>query len=100
MPNVIVTARLWVKDAHFAHFAHFEAFEVRAFQIMARHGAEIVRIEQDHAQVLRDGPHETHVLRFPSREAFDAYRVDPELLEMSNLRAACILRTEVSLHQE
>ena len=38
--------------------------------------------------------------RFPSREAFDAYRVDPELLEMSNLRAACILRTEVSLHQE
>ncbi len=55
MSGLVVTVRLWVKEARFSEFADFEA---RAFEIMAQHGVEIVSIVQDHAQTLSDGPHE------------------------------------------
>lgn len=93
MNRVIVTAKLWVKDGRFAEFARFEN---KAFAIMARHGARVVRIEQNH-QATDDVPHEVHVLDFPDNERFEAYRSDPELQALAGEREACIAKTEVDL---
>ena len=94
MPCLVVTVRLWVKEGQFSEFADFEA---RAFEIMAGHGVEIVSIVQDHAQTLSAGPHETHILKFPDSAALEAYRADPALLALADLRNACIARTEIAI---
>ena len=96
MPSLVVTVRLWVKDARFSEFADFET---RAFKIMAHHGVEIVSIVQDHAQTLSEGSHETHILKFPDSAAFEAYRADLALLALSDLRDACTARTKIAIQQ-
>lgn len=40
-------------------------------------------------------PFEVHVLRFPDRAAFDAYRADADLLALAPERAAVIARTSL-----
>ena len=94
MSGLVVTVRLWVTDARLSEFVDFEA---RAFKIMAHHGVEIVSIAQDHVQTLSDGPHETHILKFSDSAAFEAYRADPALLTLADLRDACIARTEIAI---
>lgn len=38
---------------------------------------------------------ELHVVRFPSTDAFDAYRQDPELGSLRGQRERCVLATEI-----
>lgn len=96
MPSLVVTVRLWVKDARFSELRTSKRV---LSKIMAHHGVEIVSIVQDHVQTLSDGPHETHILKFPDSAAFEAYRADPALLALSDLRDACTARTEIAIQQ-
>lgn len=92
LKRVIVTAKLWVRDGRFEAFA---AFEEKAFVIMARHGAKVLRVDQNHS--ASDGSaHEVHVLEFPDMDSFDAYRSDPALVALADQREACIAKTEVA----
>ncbi len=73
----------------------FERFETSAFAIIARHGGTLAR-----RLALRDGlgsdaPNEMHVVTFPSREAYESYRSDPELAALAALRARAIVRTVI-----
>jgi uncharacterized protein (DUF1330 family) len=73
----------------------FERFEKSAFVIVARHGGTLAR-----RLALRDGPgsdapNEMHVVTFPSREAYESYRSDPELAALAALRARAIVRTVI-----
>jgi uncharacterized protein (DUF1330 family) len=68
----------------------FERYEEHAFRIMKRYGGKLehrVRCGQVEA------PDEVHVVSFPDEEAFERYRVDPELAALRELRTACISET-------
>ena len=75
-------------------FEAFERFETAAFAIMETHGVKVLEVVKTHA-ALDGAPHEIHRLAFPSRVAFEAYRSDPELLALGDLRESCIAKTEV-----
>ena len=90
-PHIVVVG-LWVARGREEDFARFEAL---AFSIVARHGGSLQR-----RLALRDGaasdtPDELHIVTFPSREAFEAYRADPELMSLAALRARAIVRTVI-----
>jgi uncharacterized protein (DUF1330 family) len=62
---------------------------------MSRHGGRIER-----RIALQDGlgaspPDEIHVVTFPSRTAYEAYRDDSALASLAALRARAILRTVI-----
>jgi hypothetical protein len=74
-----------------AERAAFDAFEALAAGVMARHGAAIER-----AIAIPGTPErEVHVVRFPSAAAWEAYRADPELGGLRELRARAISATEI-----
>jgi uncharacterized protein (DUF1330 family) len=90
-PLVLVVG-LWIAPGR---DVEFDSFERAALAIVARHGGSLMR-----RVGLRDGlgsnpPNELHVLMFPSREAYDRYRDDPELTALAPLRARAILRTVI-----
>jgi hypothetical protein len=78
--------------------AAFRRFEIEAARIMARHGGRIERVIRP-----LDGPagtplpHEIHLVAFPSREDFAAYRADADLVSLAPLRAAAIARTATTI---
>lgn len=77
----------------------FREYERNAVRIMARHGGSLERsivVDDGDAETLR----EVHVLRFPSSEAFDAYRADPQLALLATIRAESIIRTDLVLGGE
>ena len=77
-------------------FDEFERFENAAFRIMHQHEGQILNIQKYHGAT--DGqPHEIHTIEFPDVAAFEAYKADPSLLELAQLRSKCIARTEVSI---
>lgn len=73
----------------------FRSYESLAARVMTRHGGAIERVV-----VLRPEPgdavhREVHLARFPSEDAFAAYRSDPELQSATALRAQSVLATTV-----
>ena len=71
--------------------AAFRRFEHAAAAIMARHGGAIER-----ALLLEGAPQrELHVVRFPDAAALAAYRADPELRALGELRAAGVASTQI-----
>jgi uncharacterized protein (DUF1330 family) len=90
-PVTAVVALFVAPDRH----AEFDAYEARAAQLMASHGGAIER----RVRVVPDSghPHEVHVVTFPDREAFDAYRNDEAVAALAPARADAILRTEIWL---
>jgi uncharacterized protein (DUF1330 family) len=76
-----------------SELAAFRDFEHHAARIMRRHGGEL-----EHAYELAgDGEtlRELHVVAFPSQDAFDAYRADPELATRAPDRARAVISTEI-----
>ena len=71
------------------------AFERQAIPILREHGGTLVRAFEPEAAGTGDTPHEIHLLEFPSSEAFAAYRSDPRLAALSELRERGISRTVV-----
>lgn len=77
----------------------FHEFELQAARILTRFGAVLERtitLEPSSSNQHR----EMHVLSFPSRQAFDAYRIDPQLASLADLRAASIAHTELWIGRE
>jgi uncharacterized protein (DUF1330 family) len=88
----VLLVELWIAPGR---NADFESFEVAAASIMRRHGGRIER-----RVGLRDGaeegaPDEVHVVAFPSRADYEAYRNDPALAPLAELRARAIVRTVI-----
>ena len=94
-PSVYILVRLWI---HKGLETEFEAYERKVSRIMARYGGVIerairtLRISDDDGS---DEPFEVHVLRFPSRDLYDAYRDDAERLSLSSERAGVITNTDI-----
>jgi hypothetical protein len=82
---------LWIHDGQ---EAAFEAFERDTARLMAGFGG---RIDQAVRMTPSpDGPFEVHVVSFPYRAAFEAYRALPGAQALASRRAAIIRRTESS----
>jgi len=75
----------------------FEAYEQKASRIMARYGG-VIECAIRTSRVSDDGsdePFEVHVLKFPTRDLYDAYRDDAERRSLSGERAGIITNTDV-----
>jgi N-acetylglutamate synthase-like GNAT family acetyltransferase/uncharacterized protein (DUF1330 family) len=88
-----VLVRLWI---HKGREAEFEAYERKVSRIMARyHGVIAHAIRTSRASDDgSDEPFEVHVLKFPSRELYDAYRADAERRALANERDGIITKTD------
>ncbi len=73
----------------------FHAFERKAAQIMARYGGAIERTVVLPFETAPDRFKEVHIVTFPNREAFEAYRADADLRAAAHLREAAVLATEI-----
>jgi antibiotic biosynthesis monooxygenase (ABM) superfamily enzyme len=89
-----ILVRLWI---HQDRVAEFEAYERKVSCIMARYGGVIERAIRT-STASDDGtdePFEVHVLKFPSRDRYDAYLDDAERRSLSGERADIITNTEI-----
>jgi antibiotic biosynthesis monooxygenase (ABM) superfamily enzyme len=84
---------LWI---HRGREAEFEAYERKVSRIMARYGGAIERtIRTPRASDEgSDEPFEVHVLRFPSRDVYEAYRNDAERRSLDGERTRIIAKTD------
>ena len=80
-PPLYILVRLWI---HRGLETEFEAYERKVSRIMS--GASDDR---------SDEPFEVHVLKFPSRDLYDAYRDDAERRSLSGERAGIITNTDI-----
>lgn len=96
--QICVVATLWIEEGN---VTAFEAYERKAARIMEKYGGSVermIRLLRDADQL--DQPFEVHLVRFPSNEAFAAYRLDPELRALSAERDAAITKTVVLVGYE
>ncbi len=91
MTDLLLVVSLWIRPGQADAFA---AYERRIVPILSRHGGQIERTIR---VVLTDadGPFEVHLVRFPSPDAFDRYRADPDTLTLAAERARIIARTDL-----
>lgn len=76
----------------------YERFEHEAARIMRRHGGRIERridLDPSGPGGSPDAPDEVHVVTFPDVDRFQAYRSDPDLTALGELRERAIRRTVV-----
>jgi len=94
MPRFTLIVLLHVDPGH---KDDFERFEAEASRIMARHGGRIERrmATSELSGIDGDVPYEVHLVTFPSPESFEAYRLDPELTPLAELRSRAIRRTTI-----
>ena len=93
-PPLYILVRLWI---HRGLEAEFEAYERKVLRIMARYGGVIERaIRTSRASDDEPAePFEVHVLRFPSRDLYNAYQDDAERRSLSDERARIIANTDI-----
>jgi uncharacterized protein (DUF1330 family) len=88
-----ILARLWIRRGL---ETEFEAYETKMSRIMARYGGVIERaIRPSGAPKGPDEPFEVHVIKFPSRELYDAYVDDAERRSLSGERAGIITNSDI-----
>ena len=92
-PPLYILVRLWIgKDRE----AEFEAYERKVAVIMARYGGVIERTIRT-LKAPDDGsdqPFEVHLLKFPSRDRYDAYLDDAGRRSLSGERASIIANSD------
>jgi antibiotic biosynthesis monooxygenase (ABM) superfamily enzyme len=93
IPPLYILVRLWI---HRGLETEFEAYESKVSRIMARYGGVIeCAIRTSKApDGGSDQPFEIHVLRFPSRDRYDAYLDDAERRALSGERARIITNSD------
>src|SRR5258708_26001545 len=89
-PPLYILVRLWI---HRGLETEFEAYERKVSRIMVRYGGVIERVIRTSG--ASDEPFEVHVLKFPSRDLYDAYRDDAERRSLSGERAGIITNTDI-----
>jgi hypothetical protein len=87
-----LVVQLWAAGGDVAALA---AFERRVVPLLARHGGAITCAVRC-APGGGDDPHEVHVVTFPDRAAYDAYRRDPDTAALAGERARVIARSVVT----
>lgn len=92
-PPLYILVRLWIRQGL---EAEFEAYERKVSRIMARYGGVVERAIRASrgADEESSEPFEVHVLKFPSRDLYDAYRDDAERRSLSGERAGIITNTD------
>ncbi|HET8696048.1 MAG TPA: hypothetical protein VFO94_01105 [Gammaproteobacteria bacterium] len=88
----VLVVSLWLRAGVAA--AALEAFERRVAKIQARHGGRIERAIRT-GDASASAPFEVHVVSFPDDASLAAYRADPEIRALAELRASLIARTEI-----
>jgi uncharacterized protein (DUF1330 family) len=83
---------LWIRDGR---AAEFEAYERKAARLMKRFGGSLERAVRIEGGNTAERPFEVHLVRFPSRAMFDAYRADPQTAALASEREAVIARTVI-----
>jgi uncharacterized protein (DUF1330 family) len=73
----------------------FERFESAAARAMRRYGGRLERRILFPSRGDSSTPDEMHVVTFPDRKSFEAYRTDPDLRALSAVREEAIRRTVV-----
>lgn len=93
IPPLYILVRIWI---HSGLETEFEAYESKVSRIMARYGGVIeCAIRTSKApDVGSDQPFEVHVLRFPSRELYNAYLDDAERRSLRGERAGVITNSD------
>jgi uncharacterized protein (DUF1330 family) len=96
--RIILVASLFI---HPGREVEFRQFETEAARIMKKYGGQIAHvIRPTTSSAVESLPHEIHVVTFPSREQFEAYRADQDLASFAALRQTAIARTDVVLGEE
>lgn len=88
-----IIVRLWIRRGL---AAEFEVYERNMSRIMTRYGGVIehaIRISASDDQ--SDAPFEVHVLKFPNRDLYDAYKDDAERHSLSGERAGIITKADI-----
>ena len=78
----------------------FRTFERRAAAVMRTHGG---RFDRTVVVTPDPGPgllREIHLVTFPDEPAFLAYRADPRLAELTHLRDASVVATDVLIGED
>ena len=93
-PPLYILVRLWI---HGGLETEFEAYERKVSRIMVRYSGVIERVIRTSgaADDRSDEPFEVHVLKFPSRDLYDAYRDDAERRSLNGERAGIITNTDI-----
>ena len=88
-----IIVRLWI---HRGLEAEFEAYERKVSRSMARYGGAVERTIRPSKTPDEgaDEPFEIHVLKFPSRDRYDAYRNDAERRSLDGERTRIIAKTD------
>ena len=81
---------LEVRDVEALH-----RFETAAMQIVADHSGRLLTAFEAGSRSESSDTCEIHLLQFPAEEDFDAYRRDPRLAALSDLREEAIRSTKL-----
>jgi uncharacterized protein (DUF1330 family) len=77
----------------------FREFEHEAARILRKHGGELERVLV--MRTVESEPYrEVHVMSFPSEDAYEAYRVSPELAAFLPMRERSVVKTELCKVEE
>jgi antibiotic biosynthesis monooxygenase (ABM) superfamily enzyme len=92
-PQLYILVRLWI---HKGRETEFETYESKVSRIMARYGGVIERAIRTimAPNDKPDEPFEIHVVRFPSRDLYDAYLNDADRRSLSDERARIITNSD------
>jgi len=93
-PSLYILARLWIRRGL---ETEFEAYESKVARIMARYGGIIERAirTSEASQEGSNEPFEVHVIKFPSRDLYDAYLDDTERRSLSGERARIVTNSDI-----
>jgi len=95
-PMIEIIVILEIKDKIF-----FEEFERKAIDIMSNHDGKLISaFEPNETESTEKTVDEVHYLQFSDIQAFNNYRKDPKLLELSELRNKAILKTKIIVSEK
>ena len=87
---LIVTQEVRQTDA-----GGFARYEAKAVELMARHGGRMERVIRVQGERGDGMFREVHLVSFPDEVAFEAYRQDPALVALRDLRDRVIHATAI-----
>jgi uncharacterized protein (DUF1330 family) len=94
MDNYQLITLIWVREGQIEALHDYER---QAAPIMERHGGSLISAVEPTVLLGWDEPqpHEIHVVEFPSQGAFEAFRSDPDLEPLIELRSQAVRRAIV-----
>lgn len=73
----------------------FRVYEAKAAEILESYGGAIAKAVFVPSSHSGEAEREVHVVTFPDARAFAAYRADPRLGALAEMRSAAIAKTEI-----